>query len=291
MKITIFIYSSRSGGNQISEGDNKVVPPKNPREETAAQLAHAAAAHVNNRQVGVGAAPLPQQQQQHQQQQQPQQTVVAPPPPPVPQLNRPQLPNQQQQQQQQQQHQQQQFLYQQGVLPPQGQQIRGPAPRMPAPGNNIRYPVDPYQQQQQQFVHPQQRNIPNPNYNQSNNNELIDTIDDVINQYERHKKQEEQNRSAEKILDAFERFYVNRGNPTTAPMKVKYIPEDINSNNQTSNEHFYQQNTNNNNRYRSTSRSYSSSSQSESIYSNSPVSSRHSLYDNNQQKSVNINYF
>ena len=148
-------------------------------------------------------------------------------------------------------------------------------------GGNIRYPNDPYQQQQPQ----QQRNPPNPNYNQSNNNELYENGDDD----DERRKQDEQNRSAEKILDAFERFYVNRGQPTTVPMKVKYVPEDINSNHQRSNPQ--QRNTNNNNnRYRSTSRqtrSSSSSSETDSIYSNSPLSSRRSLYDNHQQKSVN----
>jgi len=89
-----------------------------------------------------------------------------------------------------------------------------------------------------------------------------------------------------KILDAFERFYVNCGKPTTVPMKVKYIPEEMNSNYKRSN-YYQQRNTNNNNRCRSISReSNSSLSESKSIYSNSPLSSRRSFYDNCQQKST-----
>ena len=95
-------------------------------------------------------------------------------------------------------------------MPPQPQQIRGPAPRFPGPGN-VRHPTD--------LV--QQRNV-----NQSNNSELVDDEEERRNR-----------RSADKILDAFERFYMTKS--TTAPMKVKYIPEDSNS--------IHQRNTNNNN--------------------------------------------
>lgn len=295
---------------RAAELDVKSVPTKDPREETAAQLAHAAATHVNNRQATVGAAvpPAPQLQQvqpqphqvqpqphqvqpqppqvqpqppqlqpQLQQQQQPQQ-VPGPLPPPAPQVVRPQVPNQQQQQQQQ-------YLYQQGVLPPQGAQNRGPAPRLPGPGP-IHHPTDVYQQlQQQQFVNPQQRPTPNPNYNQSNNNELFEN-----EEYEEFEDELER-RSAEKILDAFERFYASSGRPTTVPMKVKYIPEEANLIPRRSHNH-HQRNTNNNNRNRSSSRqtrsssSSSSSSESQSIYSNSALSSHRSLYDNTQEKST-----
>jgi hypothetical protein len=152
---------------------------KSSREETAAQLAHAAAAHVNARQQ-------------------------VPPPPPV----------------------QEQYSYQQGGFPLQQQQIRGLTPRPSFPGN-VHHPNDPYQQR---------------NFNQSNNNELMDKNDERRNR-----------RSADKILDAFERFYMTKS--TTTPMKVKYIPEDNNSN--------HQRNTNNNNnnncRNRSISRNSSTS--------------------------------
>ena len=176
-------------------------------------------------------------------------------------------------------------MHQQAVLPPQRQQMRGRAPYFPVPGN-IPYPGDPHQQQQfinqqqQEFINTHQTYVPNPNYNQSNNNELYDDDDDDEQRY----KQEEPNRSAEKILDAFERYYISRGKPTAVPMKVKYIPEENNSNQRRSKHH--QLNTKNNNRYCSTnrqSRTNSSSSESESLYSNSS-SSRHSLRD---KKSVN----
>jgi len=175
ISIDSIFYSSRSGGNQISEVDSKP-PSKSSREETAAQLAHAAAAHVNARQQ-------------------------VPPPPPV------------------QQQQQQQYSYQQGGFPPQPHQVRGPAPRLPLPVN------DPYQQR---------------NFNQSNNNELLDNNEERRNR-----------RSADKILDAFERFYMTKA--TTTPMKVKYIPEDNNSNHQRNT------NNNNNNNYRDRSISRNSS--------------------------------
>ena len=109
-------------------------------------------------------------------------------------------------------------------MPPQPplQQIRGPVPRPPFPGN-VYLPNDPYQQR---------------NFNQSNNTEIMD------------KQEERRNRrSADKILDAFERFYMTKS--TTAPMKVKYIPEENNSN--------HQRNTNNNNNCRDRSRSQNSS--------------------------------
>ena len=123
----------------------------------------------------------------------------------------------------------------------------------------------------------QQHNVSNPNYNQSNNNELFDEEDE-----EDDDQHEEETRSAEKILDAFERFYLHRGKPSTVPMKVKYIPEDNNSNAKRSQYHS-QDNTH---RYRSTSRSHSSSSSSDSIYSRSPISSRRSIYDNNHRQAV-----
>jgi len=125
---------------------------------------------------------------------------------------------------------QQQYFYQQGGFPPQQQQFAGLAPNFPVAGN-IRYPNDPYQQ----------HNIINPNYNQSNNTEILN-----------NKEERRNRRSADKILDAFERFYMNKS--TTTPMKVKYIPEENNSNNQRNT------NNNNNNRDRSTSQSSSSSS-------------------------------
>lgn len=170
-------FSSRSGGQQISESDPKSAP-KSAREETAAQLAHAAAAHVNARQQ-------------------------IPPPPPV----------------------QGQYVYPQGGF-------RGPPPPHFPPAGNVHYPHDPYQQP------------PQHNFNQSNNNELPD-----------HNGERRHRRSADKILDAFERFYMTKS--TTAPMKVKYIPED--------NHHSHHQrnsnNNNNNNNYRDRSISrYSSSS-------------------------------
>ncbi|CAF4842582.1 unnamed protein product, partial [Rotaria magnacalcarata] len=81
-----------------------------------------------------------------------------------PQIGRPQLPNQQQQ-----------YIYQPGVLPPQGQQNLDPRPRLPPGTGNVVYQSGPYQQQQQQqqFINPNQRNTANQNYNQSNNNELF----------------------------------------------------------------------------------------------------------------------
>ncbi len=175
------LYSSHSNGNQILETEGKP-SKKTSREETAAQLAHAAAAHVNARQQ-------------------------VPPPPPV---------------------------QQQEGFSPQTQQIRGPASHLPV-GVNIRYPNESYQQ----------RDIFNSNYNQSNNNEILDNNEERRNR-----------RSADKILDAFERFYMNKS--TTTPMKVKYIPEENNSN------HFQQRNTNNNNnRDRSISQCLSSSTWSD----------------------------
>ncbi|CAF1203786.1 unnamed protein product [Adineta steineri] len=57
----------------------------------------------------------------------------------------------------------------------------------------------------------------NNNHNQLNNNE-------IYNLGERN------NRSAEKILDAFERFYKNIGRSSTSPVKVKYIPGEANCN-------------------------------------------------------------
>lgn len=98
-------------------------------------------------------------------------------------------------------------------------------------------------------------NDQNPNFNQSNNNELLDN------------SEPRRNRSVEKILDAFERFYMKEGKSTTIPMKVKYIPEDSNT------IPYRQRNTNNNNRHRSTSRSSqkstSSSSSSSAMWSSS----------------------
>ena len=122
--------SATSGGNRTPEAEAQSSVSKPTREETAAQLAHAAVAHLNNRQGFVGVQP-PQQQV----------SGPAPPPPPPPtvsQTGRTQLPNQQQQ-----------YLYQPGVLPPQGQQNLGPAPRLPPVASNIAYQGDPYQQQQQ----------------------------------------------------------------------------------------------------------------------------------------------
>jgi hypothetical protein len=84
--------------------------------------------------------------------------------------------------------------------------------------------------------HPQHRTTTDSNYNYSNNNEII------TNSEERY------NRSAEKILDAFERFYRNIGKTPAAPMKVKYIPEDNNSN------HFPHRHMHNHNQYPSMSR-------------------------------------
>jgi hypothetical protein len=173
------------------------------------------------------------------------------PPPPVP---RQQIPVQQQN------------LQQQGGFPVQGQQIRGPAPRLPV-GGNIQYPGDPYYQQQ--------RNLPNPNYNQSNNNELFD--DDV----DERRKQD----SAEKILDAFERSFVNHGRSAIIPIKVKFIPEENNSNPKQLNHQQQQRNmNNNNNRYRSTSRRSNSSS---STWSSSVRSSSRRF----EQKTVNIKFY
>ena len=238
----------------------KVAPPKTSREETAAQLAHAAAAHVNGRQAtNVAAPPV---------------NVVGPAPPNVP---RPQVPVQQQMQQQ--------YIQQQVAARAQAPQIRGPAPRLPGPPQaNIRFPVDPYRPP----MPPQVQTAPNPNYNQSNNNELFNDDDEVPSL-----NQEEQHRDAEKILDAFERFYLNRGKNSATPMKVKFIPEDSNSNSKSAN-YFYHGNTNNNNnrhystskQSRSQSSSSSSSSSSESMYSSSPVSSRRSAYDNDHRKMV-----
>jgi hypothetical protein len=86
----------------------------------------------------------------------------------------------------------------------------------------------------------------NPNHNQSNNNDIIETN---VNR----RQHDEQSRSAEKILDAFERFYINRTGLTSVPMKVKYIPEDYSIDSK-------QRNTNNNNRSRSTSTTASDAS-------------------------------
>ncbi|CAM2706722.1 unnamed protein product [Rotaria socialis] len=271
-----------------TETEIKSLPAKPTREETAAQLAHAAVAHLNNRQGFVGGSA-----QQH--------VSGPPPPPPAPQIGRSQLPNQQQQ-----------YIYQPGVLPPQGQQNLGPRPRLPPGTGNVVYQGDPYQQQQQ-IINPNQRNMANQNYNQSNNNELFgnddnddadadddddeeeeeeeddddDDDDDDVDNDER-RQQLEQSRSAEKILDAFERFYVTRGKSSATPMKVKYIPEDNNSNQPRLNHQQLNTNNNNNNRYCSSSRQShsSSSSSSESIYSNSPSISRHSIYDNTHRKST-----
>ena len=169
---------------------------------------------------------------------------------------------------------------------------------MPMQGN-IRYPVDPHRQGPPvQQVAPHQPTV-NPNYNQSNNNELFDDPEsdergvNVLHQ-------EEQNRSAEKILDAFERFYVHSGKSSSAPMKVKFIPENNNSHSNIKHPVYPQGNINNNNnnnnvhpppsqqlcRQSSSSASSSSYSSSESLYSNSPISSRRSTYDNNNRTTV-----
>ncbi|UJR22060.1 hypothetical protein I4U23_025128 [Adineta vaga] len=140
--------------NQVPEQEVKPIPiqtAKQPREDTAAQLAqlaHAAAARVQARQL-------------------------VPPPPPVQHL----------------------FSHAQEVLPPQNQQLR-----------DLNGP------------HPASINPPDLNLNQSNNNEIYTNVG------ERH------NRSAEKILDAFERFYKNIGRSSTTPVKVKYIPGETNCN-------------------------------------------------------------
>ncbi len=106
-----------------------------------------------------------------------------------------------------------QFVYQQETSPTQTQQMR-----------------------ESHSSHPQHRTTTDSNYNYSNNNEII------TNSEERY------NRSAEKILDAFERFYRNIGKTPAAPMKVKYIPEDNNSN------HFPHRHMHNHNQYPSMSR-------------------------------------
>lgn len=77
--------------------------------------------------------------------------------------------------------------------------------------------------------HPAPNNPSELNQNQSNNNETYTHIGD------------RSNRSAEKILDAFERFYKNIGRSSTTPVKVKYIPGEVSCN------HCQQRNVNNNN--------------------------------------------
>lgn len=59
----------------------------------------------------------------------------------------------------------------------------------------------------------------NPNFNQSNNNDLVFENDD----------EDEDEDGAEKILDAFERSYLSRLEAKKQPMKVKYIPKDRSS--------------------------------------------------------------
>lgn len=138
----------------------------------------------------------------------------------------------------------------------------------------------------------------NPNYNQSNNNELFDDAGVEVDPSNRV-PQDEENRSAEKILDAFERYYLQNGKSSTAPMKVKFIPE---ANPKLNSSHGNMNNNNNNHQHptvpstssqqhrrsqsSSSSSSSSSYSSSESIYSNSPISSRRSNYDNNLRATV-----
>lgn len=150
------IFSSSCVVNNpvVSEQEVKPIPiqiAKQPREDTAAQLAqlaHAAAARVQAR--------------QH-----------VPPPPPVQHL----------------------FTHAQDVIPSQNPQHRDMSGPHPAPMN------------------PSDLNI-----NQSNNNEIYTNVG------------ERNNRSAEKILDAFERFYKNIGRSSTTPVKVKYIPGETSCN-------------------------------------------------------------
>ena len=66
--------------------------------------------------------------------------------------------------------------------------------------------------------HPPPGNYSELNTNQSNNNDLYTNTSD------------RNNRSAEKILDAFERFYKNIGRSSTTPVKVKYIPGEASCN-------------------------------------------------------------
>ena len=105
----------------------------------------------------------------------------------------------------------------------------------------------------------QQQNVLNSNYNQANNNELFG-----------HDRQR-RNRSAEKILDAFERIYMNNRKASVTSLKVKYIPENKNSS-------YYHQRNTNNNRYRSVSRKSSSLSTASSIIRSNRLSPRDFKY-------------
>ncbi|CAF3261511.1 unnamed protein product [Rotaria socialis] len=186
---------SRSEVKQILETEVKIsAPARSSIEETAARLAHAAAAHVQAR-------------------------LQIPPPPPV----------------------------QHPFVPTPEQQLRGSTVRLP-----VNDSVPPSNDKNQQ-----QHSSSNLNYNQSNNNEITDGTEN------------NHNRSAEKILDAFERFYMKDGKSATNAVKVKYIPEENNTN------YHRQRNTNNNNKCRSSSRSSqnSSSSSSSSTWSSADDSS------------------
>lgn len=194
----MYIFSSaRSEGNRGSEMETKVTAPaKSSREETAARLAHAAAAHVHARQQ-------------------------IPPPPPI----------------------------HTSLAATQEQPQRATVTQAPANGNS-QPSIDTFQP----------RSSNNLNQNESNNNDASEP------------NEKKHNRSAEKILDAFERFYMKDGKSTAAPMKVKYIPEESNSN------YYRQRNTNNNNRNRSSSRSSQSSSSSSSSSTSSASSASSSTW-------------
>jgi hypothetical protein len=94
--------------------------------------------------------------------------------------------------------------------PPPVQQNSFPPHGQPLNSANNHYPNDAYQQLQHIFL--------STNYNQSNNNEILDN------------KEEKRTRTAERILDAFERFYINTGRSPLTPIKVKFIPDETNSN-------------------------------------------------------------
>ncbi|CAF3851461.1 unnamed protein product [Rotaria magnacalcarata] len=194
----------RSEVKQILEPEVKIsAPAKSSLEETAARLAHAAAAHVNAR-------------------------LQIPPPPPV----------------------------QHPFVPTPEQQRRGSTVRLPVNGS-VSSSSDENQQQ---------RSSSNLNYNQSNNNEITDGTG------------KKHNRSAEKILDAFERFYMKDGKSATNAVKVKYIPEETSTN------CHRQRNTNNNNQCGSSSRSSQNSSSSSSSSSSSTWSSAHDSSTGNFNK-------
>ncbi|CAF1006938.1 unnamed protein product [Didymodactylos carnosus] len=206
---------SRSGTNQRSDSENRQARnSKKEREETASKLAHAAAARVNGRGNGN------------------QQPGPPPPPPPPPTQQHGNFRPQQQTQGSQNRPDQ---------MPPYVQQPFQINHRYPS--TNMASAFSQHQQQPFQY--------PNQNYNQSNNNDLVYTEDSDELQTDTIKRRttrgrdatQQKDKSAEKILDAFERFYAKNGK-TTVPIKVKYIPESQTVNPQQKRNNNRQSNTN-----------------------------------------------